>query len=265
MQRTLDLTYDEIVIGSDLSALCYAYIKKIPIIYSKLNKPDILSNFDETTKNLDKWNQMMFFLSINHLSPFSDNIQSIRLSDNNLLKITTKQNFLCNIYFKKAYLFDSQPINGLAGNEKTNSRNLVIDWFEAEKGIYILNHDILLSDDFVKNIKIIQDESKIAAISFLSDEELKNQDFDISLSRMKVLRELKNYNAKGRLKSSITGQTSALIINVSHREVYPYGKVLYNDLPENFEIIEKEPKEIFKLEKKEHKYFNYIERIILNA
>ena len=35
MQRTLDLSYDEIIIGADLSALCYSYINNVPLIYLK--------------------------------------------------------------------------------------------------------------------------------------------------------------------------------------------------------------------------------------
>jgi hypothetical protein len=265
IQRTLDLVYDDLIIGSDLSALCYSYINKIPIVYTKINKPDPFSMFDDKIKSIDKWQEIMFLLSINHLSPFSNIVQSIRLADSNLLKITTKENFVCNISYKNLFLFDEQNINGLASINKTNSRNLVIDWFDAQKGIQIINHNLELDDDFVKTIKINQDEAKIAAISYLSDEEIKNQDFDISLSRMKVLRELKKYNAKGNLKSAITGECKKLIVNISHREIYPYGKTLYNDMLENFHIIDKTPQEILKSDKKEHKYFNHIERILLNA
>lgn len=265
MQRTLDLVYDELIIGSDLSALSFSYINKIPILYLKINKPDPFSMFDENQKNIDKWKQLMFLLSVNDLSPFSNILQSIRLADANLLKATTKENFVCNIQFKKIYLFDRQEINGLTpNNEKTNGDNLVIDWFDAQKGIQIKNKDIILNDSFVNNIKILQEESKIAALSYLDDEQIKNPDYDISLTRMKVLRELKNNNAKGHLKSIITGECKALIVNVSHREIYPKGKHLYNDLPDNFFVVDKTPHDILQLNKKEHSYFNYIERVLVH-
>ena len=39
MERTLDLTYDKLIIGADLSALCYSYVNSTPIIYLRHLKP----------------------------------------------------------------------------------------------------------------------------------------------------------------------------------------------------------------------------------
>jgi hypothetical protein len=74
--------------------------------------------FDEKIKAIDKWNEIMFFLSLTNLCPFSDNVQAIRIIDDNNLKVITKQNFTCNIHFKELIISDDEGVNGIGSTDK---------------------------------------------------------------------------------------------------------------------------------------------------
>jgi hypothetical protein len=264
MQRTLDLTYDEIVIGSDLSALCYSYIYNKPLIYLKHNKPSQFSMFDENIKEIDKWNEIMFFLSLSNLCPFSDNLQSIRLIDDHNLKVVTKENYICNISFNSLVISDDEGISGIGStHKKTETKNLVIDWFKVISG---RKHDYSIletDDDFVSKLEFYNSKrffyfpefKDIKVFSSLSDYQLLKSDYSEVMVKLKTIRMMKEANIK-------PDKYKKLRIEHEKREIHKLGKNIYSDLPSNIKMLYDTPQDIMKSERKENKYLNYIERAI---
>jgi len=264
MQRTLDLSYDEIIIGADLSALCYSYINNVPLIYLKHNKPNQFYMFNEKTKEIDKWNELMFFLSLTNLCPFSDNVQTIRLVDDNNLKVITKQNFVCNISFKTLIISDDEGINNLGStHKKTETKNLVIDWFKVISGRKHEYQILETEDDFITKIEFYNSKrffyfpqfKDIKAFSNLSDYQLAKSDYGEAMARLKIIRMMKDTSIKPDKYKKIR-------IEHEKREVHRLGKNIYSDLPSNIKMLYDTPQDIMKTAKKENKYLGYLERVI---
>jgi hypothetical protein len=158
------LKYDKIVIGSTLEGLLYAYLHGLPLFYAVAKTPtdfetlDIDDNFwgsldhenisttIKTNKGeitigsskLEVWNKLFFSLSMAGLIPCT-NVQSLRIDDE-LVKITTKNNRLIKIQPKNILLFDDEGVEGLTRAYKTNKRLIVYDW--------IIFHHFMLNFDF---------------------------------------------------------------------------------------------------------------------
>ena len=62
-ERNINLEYDKLIIGSDLSALSYAYNNKVPIIYKYLSKPYQFNINNDWESQINTWNTLAFILS----------------------------------------------------------------------------------------------------------------------------------------------------------------------------------------------------------
>lgn len=251
MERTLDLSYDELVIGADLSALCYSYAKKIPLLHTRKLKPYKYGYFDDYEKRFNQWNHYMFILSLNGFVPFSDSIQIIRLEENNLLKVTTKDNYLINIKFNNLVISDDHKFEGLPQPVgKTNNYFCVIDHMgirEEKKFPEFTQLDINVPNKIYKPNKYIymsKNRKKFIVTSLMTEEELKSLEF----SEPYVVMRLR------RLYGSQVGELKHL-----SRESHDLGKNIYN-LPNNIKLLTEEPDSILSGEIKDHKYTSYIEK-----
>lgn len=241
MERTLELQHDTFVIGADLSALCYAFVHKVPIAFIRPFMPSILEK-----DKIEKWKHYMFTLSINNLSPFADTLQSIRIADDNNLKLVTKQNFVINIKYNNLIISDDYGVNGLSLTDKKNSySNLVLDHLELKttKKI-VLEPQYNFRDKFVN--KLFTEKKNLTCVSYITDENLYSSDYSEAIVKIKLKRLLKiNYT----------------LLDIK-REIIPLGKKIYDDLPPNVKILYDPYDKILFETPKEHKYLNYLERIL---
>jgi hypothetical protein len=267
MQRTLDLVYDELIIGADLSALCYSYVNSVPIIFLRHLKPYkkiYESHYDDDidNNNLDLWNKLMFHISFNNLSPFADNVQSIRIIDNNNLKIVTNQSFIVNIKFNKLIVSDDYKLSGLPTVcGMTDTKNLVVDYFKTISGKYIYNNGMgRYNKQFVywmdfynsERFKMHPNLKDIVAYSKLSNKQLNNINYSHNMAKIQVLRVMKDLGVQPDFRKK-------LVIQHEKREVYPLGKNKYNNLPNTIEMLYDIPNI---KDKKKNKYLDYVERCI---
>jgi hypothetical protein len=91
--RALDLQYDQLEIGADLSALLFAYINKIPVVYNKRKPPYEYPREDGYENKTELWDFCIFNLALHGYIPVGDKVHSIRVEEE-YVKITTKNNFL---------------------------------------------------------------------------------------------------------------------------------------------------------------------------
>jgi hypothetical protein len=232
MQRTLDLHYDKLVIGADLSALRFCYTNKTPLIFIR-KKPPFL--YDSNL--LQEYNKLMFFISLNGLIPFSNLISAIRIENDQEIKIVTKNNLLATIKVDKLYLSDDFNISGLSEIVGTTGNlNFVIDYQNVHSGLDHSFEEIETDDKFISKIKFfrsprfafIQETKKdCAGISYITNEELDKFEFSEVAARMKILSEMKKAGIHGRWDKTNNRYKPIKLVS-NRREIYQLWKNIYD-------------------------------------
>lgn len=257
-QRTLDLYHDQIVIGSDLSALSYAYMNKCTLIFKHLLKPYKYNKEDNWNEQKALWDKLAFLLSQASYIPFNNNIDSIRIEDKNLLKVFTKNNLVVNMHFNNLIISDDTDVMGLPPvYKKTNNNYWVIDYFSVPCGC---NHDLEYisgNDNFVKKIYFYQskrtlkkDTKDLVAVSIIDGKDVYYFDHSQSIVRLKVIKMMKEAGIKGRPNGYYKGRRAHRPIHIEsiNRFVYPLGKNTYKELPNNINILYDDYREILNKE-----------------
>ena len=146
--------FDEVIIGNTLAGLMYSYFNSAPLIsvidkkpfFFEFFNPDLeLSKLQLETENyelngigtkkifghskLKTWEHLAFVLSLSGCMPLSNKAATIRIEDNNILKITTKKFRVVRIKFKKLTIFDDEGVEGLHIPEKEFGIFKVIEKF----------------------------------------------------------------------------------------------------------------------------------------
>jgi hypothetical protein len=205
--------YDQVVFGSNLHALMYAYVNQIPLFYCSTNRPKIFEFFDNTfefanianintliknkkdynfgMRKLELWKRLSFVLAYDGLMPLGNGIQFARLDDN-LLKITTNNSRLLRISFNKMFLFN-EDISGLPQQIKLNNKGKVYDYLNfmhlhEKKTMLIESKTNLVNRLWIHNKKAI-------AISNVQDITEDLPDYAV---KMKILDIGKQYDIKGK-------------------------------------------------------------------
>jgi hypothetical protein len=255
MERALDLYFDEIVIGADLNALLYCYIKKIPHVFTRKLSPHKYSFTEDPEKDIERYNHLLFNLSINALSPFGDKVQTIRLEDNNTLKIATKNNFLVNVKFEKLVISDDYKVEGLPELiGKTSYDNCVVDFFGVDERRTLPSPRIEREERIIKTVLFDKRVTRklrqrsITTISVISDEELKQPEFSETYMRLRMIRLF---------------EPTIRVFHHRKRDVYSLGKSLY-DFPGNIRVLTDSIEDIEKIPPEQYEYMSFIERVLWN-
>lgn len=249
MERTLNLYYDEVVIGADLSALSYSLVNKCPLIYIRQIKAYEYGFIENPEEQNDLYNQILFRLAFNGYCPLTNKVQSIRLEDDNNLKIATKSNHLVNIKYKKIAISDDYKVEGLPERiGKTNYNNCVIDHMGVDEKIRLdpitYRQENVIKTVYYPNKYVHKVRSKQVIInSIITDEELKQIEFSESYMRLRMRR---------------IYEPNILEFKHFKREIFSLGKNLYMPT-ENLAMITEDYKEILNREHRKDNYFSYIE------
>lgn len=244
MQRTLELYYDQLVIGSDLNALSYCINNNCPSIYLRVLYPYKYNEKEDWKILRHEWQQKAYTLSYNGF-PLSNKLVSLRLEDDKVIKGVTKLGLVITIKYNKLLISDDYKIEGLPPTQnKTNYDNWVIDWFDVLIGA---KHDLECisdSDDFIRKIYFypstrgfkINLYKDIAAVSKITDEKLNDFDYSETVARLKILKMLDSSGIKGNWDKTNERFTKPKLIS-TRRDIYPLGKNIYSNLPKSIEIL----------------------------
>jgi hypothetical protein len=269
IQRTLELEYDKIVIGSDLSALSYCYVNKCPTIYLRNCRPYQYTEENNWQEQITLWNDLAFILSMTNYLPFSDKIVSLRIESDKHLKAVTKNGLVITIRFNELLISDDYNVEGLPpSNRKTSNDNWVIDWFNVNIGC-IHPHDIMIdeSDNFVKKVYFYISKRQyknatkkdLVGVSKISDDNLKLFDYSETMARFKILKMMNNVGIKGKWDKTNQRYVKPRIYS-THRDVYQLGKNIYEDLPSNIKILHDSHDKILSDNEVENEYFSFIKK-----
>ena len=259
--------FDEVVIGNSLPALIYSYLNSKPLIYNESSAPYFFEFFDagfeldklqidqegyelngadsiETVGHpkLKVWEHLMFTLSLSGHIPFSNKVSTIRIENDNILKITTKKFRVVRLKYKKLTIFDSRSIEGLPTPEKQTNLFKVIDWVDVKSGM-MHEYDYIKTDsDFVKEIYFYPStrfvgsigRKDLVSVSYLKKYQLENFENSDTYVKFKILKLMKAAGIRGArngrdFKNPEKYKYYAVKIEPRKREVQRLQRDIYED------------------------------------
>ena len=220
---------DELVIGSGLNAVMYAYFNPCSLILNTHEKPWFFDFFDHSMEldkiqmdspsyrlrglyssklvgpsKLEAWERLCFIMSLSGKIPMSDKTASIRIEPNKV-KVTTRNFRMSAFKFNKLRIFDDENIVGLGIPKEENNQYRVADWIDVQSGMVHERDYLETGDKFVKDIyfypsKRMDDTSKrkdLVAVSHIDREQLQSFEFSDTYVRFKTLSLMKQAGLKG--------------------------------------------------------------------
>ena len=222
--------HEEIVIGSNLTAVLYAFNNKLPIFYSRPerpfrfdhlpldldltcvgveNKTQLLHTHDEDIKVGQPteilWERLLFLISLAGRAPLSTLCDSLRYNGETLI-CSNEYSKIGEIRFEKAHYFGNEACPGLI-NEKTlaNPSYTCYDWIAFNRGG---KHEIDLIEtpnNFVSKIWFyptdrVDGNSPVkdaCLVSTLTKEELLDFDYSQTMARFKMIAEMRAKGMRG--------------------------------------------------------------------
>lgn len=289
--------YDNLVIGSDLNAVIFAYLKGFPLVtnrdvfpfrfdcfdcdvdISKLNTGLEKIQLQEKTlgpSKFDVYKHLSFLLSVAGLLPLGNKFFSSRLKEDNHLKITTKNSRMINIKFNHLYIFNDDNISGLPEPIESLNEGMfkVLDWIDATSCTTHPHDYFEFEDDFVREIFFYPSDrldgnhpnkKDLVAVSYLNAEQLKDYEYSDVYTKFKVLQIMKEKGIKGRRNGrDMLDKTKykyyALKLQPHKREVIPLQKNLYDDL-ENIEFMYESEEDLLNTEMNSH-YVHHVNSVM---
>ncbi len=274
--------YDNLVIGSDLNAVIFAYLKGYPLVINRDVFPFRFDCFDRNMdlgklslgmeeiqlqektlgpSKFDTYKHLNFMLGMAGLLPLGRSVYSCRIREDNLLKITTKNSRMIQIRFEKLYIFDDESIFGLPEPIESLDEGMfkIFDWIDVTSCTTHPHQYFQTEDDFVREIYFYPTErldgnhpnkKDLVAISYLNGEQLKDYEYSDTYAKFKVLNIMKEAGIKGaRNGRDMLDKTKykyyALKVQPYKREVVSIQKNLYDDV-DNIEFIYESEEDILR-------------------
>jgi len=230
-----EYTYDKIIIGGNLSALIYAYDKKLPLIINNLSLPHRFEKINVGGSKLELWNKLYFLLSLSGLKLLD--AATVRIRENKITA-TTENSTATKFNINQIIIFDNENVTGLPEPIKKDDEFMVLDWMIAKPCTKHTIEYLCTEDNFVKEIFFyptdrIQgnhlDRRDLVTISFLTREQLMDFNFSDTYARFKTLKIMADAGIKGSKSGfSERGQIHhRLKLEVQKREVKKMKMDLY--------------------------------------
>ena len=180
---------------------------------------------------------------------FANKVATVRVGDDNSIKVVTQNSRVFKIQYDKLYVFDDQNVEGIkASYQKEALNHKVLDWYDIQS---CAPHDIkkLTSDeDFVKEIHFVEGEEylkdrNLVAVSYFGPTGVQADEGLEIYVRYKVLDMMKSAGIQGR-KNGInkeTGEHYRISIKLAYkrREVVE----IKNLIPDEYDDIIINPNE----------------------
>ena len=221
--------YDEIVIGSSLSALIFAYINKYPVFfteaepsfrfdflapeYSPMSTPSettTLNTFDQQiqvgTQKQVLWDRLLFVLSLRGLVPLSSTCYKIRY-DGDSIVCTNEYSKIFEATFNKCHFFGDNNTEGFVRKNTLDEHSyLCYDHIAFNSGGKHEIDFIYTDDDFVSEIWFYSSDRidgntpvrDACAVSELTRQQLQDFDYSETMARFKTLKVMKDNGMRGK-------------------------------------------------------------------
>jgi hypothetical protein len=262
--------YEQIVIGSDINALTYAYTNALPLIFNSDKKPKFferaelgvdLSIFNVSNNlKLDLWKRLCFSMSLAGLLPIPRAASSLRV-EGDILKVFVSKSKMVKFKFSQLVVFDDENMAGL-DIYSSEDKYKVYDWINVRSGgKHELEH-LTFDDDFVKEVYFYpskridgnhENKKDFVAISYLTKEELNDINYSDTYVRFKVKKIMEDHGVKGKRngrnptypdRSTEPYRFLSIKLESADREVIRVKKKGSKNIAENIILINKTFKEI---------------------
>ncbi len=225
--RNHEYEVNELVVGANLSALLYAYNAQIPVLFSSPSPPHLFERFAEGTDTstfgipkeskvfkypekettegnpkLELWNKMIFDLGICGLVPLSSGVESMRIGEDQTLRVFTKTRSFTYRY-NTLRVFELDQISGL--NTVRSEKNKVLDWINIRAALNSDLDRLTGEGDFLSELYFYTSQRNGAqstvkdciAVSYLTDKELQEVEFSDTYVRFGVRAMMEKAGIKG--------------------------------------------------------------------
>jgi hypothetical protein len=221
---------DEIVIGSSLRAVLYAFSNELPIFFAEERRPFRFDYLDPeldlsflklsaqtkslTTFGEDKivgtqkvllWERLLFLLGLSGKAPLSDRCASMRINNRSLI-CSNEYAKIAEVEFKTAYFFGDDKCSGLLSEKEVANKPMICyDWIAFHRGgkheiDYIETEDSLVKEIWFYSSDRIDGATKVkdaCVVSHLTEEQLASFDYSETMARFKAVSEMENRGMKG--------------------------------------------------------------------
>ena len=224
------LVYDNVVVGSNLDALMFAFINDYPIFYTEPQQPFRFDYFDPKIKldfmgiphekrkhkcldtkfisGIPKvllWERLLFLMSMKGLVPLSNLCKKMRCVKNDIM-FSNDYSKILEVNFNKCYYFGDNNSGGFIKRAKLDEQEYICyDYIAFNKGG---KHEIDLiytGDDFVSEIWFYSSDRidgntpvrDACAVSKLKSYQLNDFDFSETMARFKALKIMKDHGMRG--------------------------------------------------------------------
>ena len=226
------LEYEDIVIGSDLKAILFAFNNNLPIIFSQPRRP---FRFDFLEPNTDLgcvkltrageleltrtngvkvvgsraellWERLIFLLNLDGKVPLANLCTSMRFDGEHLI-CSNEYSKIGALNFSNCFYFGDDNISGLVREkELANPSYTCYDWIAFNSGGKHEIDYIWVGDDFVKEIWFYSSDrmcgnspvKDACVVSTLTQEQLAEFDYSETMARFKMISEMEKRGMKGR-------------------------------------------------------------------
>ena len=260
---------DNLVIGNGLNAVLFAYLNNYTLINNELRIPfrfDFFAHTDNLSSliipeekislqgkegeinfgvsKVDTYKHLLFVLSLTGLNPLSDKVVSIRLDDNNTLRVVTERSQI-GFKYEQLFIFDDANIHGLPDKIDSVNEGLykVLDWIKMKSCTTHPYEYFETSDDFVNEVFFYCTErcdgyhperKDAVAVSYLTEKQLQDSNYSDTYVKFKVLDIMKAAGIRGaRNGRDMLDKTKykyyALKIESERRETISLQINLYED------------------------------------
>ena len=224
------LEHSEIVVGSNLTAVLYAFHNKLPIFFTTPQRPfrfdylepslnlacvrleDVSHPLITHGQNINVghakellWERLLFLLSLEGQMPLSDLCESMRYTGETLV-CSNEYSKIAEIKFEKAYYFGDDNCTGLIEEKRVaDPTYMCYDWIAFNRGGKHEIDFIETGDDFVKQIWFYPTDRIDGAspvkdaclVSRLTETELLDFDYSQTMARFKMVAEMESRGMKG--------------------------------------------------------------------
>jgi hypothetical protein len=263
--------HNKIIIGGSLEALAYAAKHNTPVVFVEPVVPPFYEEMEGVSKK-ELWKKLSFLLSMSGLLLGGDNVTSLRLEGNDILKIITRNNGLFKCAFEELLVFDANKVEGLP-LKKEKQEFQVLDWFNVRSGMKH-EHEVIQDTEssFVNKIYFYQSEridgnhnkKDLVAVSFMNKEQVDSPDYSDIYARFKVLNMMKEAGIRGTRNGRDQNDKTkfkyyAIKVESTEREIIDMSKIYLEENFENIRIVDKGKIDLDNaLLVSENKYFNKI-------
>ena len=218
-----------IVIGSRLNAVIYAYLNNYTLLLNKYEPPLPFELFPHNTDlsafGVDKaeidlvtpegikkfgnpkselWKRLCYSLSLSGLMPLSNNASSMRV-EGDLLKVYVSNTKMIKLKFSQLNIFDGDNIEGLI-DYSDDTLYQVIDWIDVRSGMVHKYDRIETTSSFVNCIHFYpseriegnHDKKDLVAVSYLTKEQLNDINYSDTYVRFKTRNIMKELGVRGK-------------------------------------------------------------------